>query len=43
MVQCISNDFLFHKCIIKNRIKYSEEIINETKKNATKYNLQKRE
>jgi hypothetical protein len=42
-VQAISNDFLFHKCLIRSRINYSEEIINETKKNATKFNLSKRE
>lgn len=44
LVQTITNDLLFHKCLIKKRIKYSQKIINDSKKNTLgKHNLEKRE
>ena len=44
LVQSITTDFLFHKCLIKNRIKYSQEVIDESKNNTlSKHNLEKRE
>jgi hypothetical protein len=44
LVQSITTDFMFHKCLIKNRIKYSQEVIDESKSNTlNKHNLEKRE